>query len=233
MHKEMVSDSPVIQLYAFPDTYSIGVHLLLEEAAVPYRIVNPKLDPSQTDEAFYRASPHGRVPAIIMPDGTTLCESGAILLHLADGFSAQQFTVAADSADRGRYLQWLFYLSSTLQPEVMIIFHPEYYSDDRTIQAELTASAQTRLRQVLTVLEKQYQNRSWMFAKGPTAVDFALANVLLWPECFSDASKRYPSLALMLDAISGRSSLKRIIQWHRGETDVPPQNHKFKSLEQE
>lgn len=210
------------RLYACPNTYSIGVHLLIEEVGVPYSIIDPKVNPSLTDDAFLRASPHARVPALILPNGTTMCESGAIALYLADSLGDQRYSIQSDSIERGRYLQWLFYLSSTLQPDVMIVFHPEHYFPDSERQAELTSAAEKRLEQVWAVLEKEYSKGPWMFQKGPTAVDFALATVLLWPECFPSSSQAYPSLVTMLEALSDRASFKNIMAWHRGETDEPP-----------
>lgn len=222
------------QLYAYPDTYSVGVQLLLEEARVPYRIVNPKRDPSLTDAVFYEASPHGRVPALTLPDGGSMCESGAIALHLADSLCDQQFSVKPDSVDRGRFLQWLFYLSSTLQPDVMVVFHPERYFQDDVRRAALVTAAEQRLAGVWAVLEKEYRHRHlanrgsgsnqqpWLFGQGPTAVDFSLATVMLWPEVYPSLSRAYPSLEAMLQAMSERESFKRIMPWHKGLTsDVP------------
>ncbi len=223
-------DTPSVLFYAYPNTYSIGVHLLLEECQVPYTVINPKLNPAITDSAFYLASPHGRVPALVLPNGSAMCESGAIALYLADTFAGQRFTVAADSVERPGYLQWLFYLSSTLQPDVMMVFHPEHYTSDSKQQAELRDAATRRLLPVWDVLEKACSGQLWMFRQGLTAVDFALATVLLWPECFPPALNRYPALTAMLDALSARDSFKRIMPWHRGEvSEIPalqtPQEH--------
>ncbi len=213
-------------LYAHPDTYSIGVHLLLEESGVPYRIIDPKADPSLTNDIFLNASPHGRVPALIFPNGTTMCESNAIVLHLADSLSEQRYSVKPEAKDRGRYLQWLFYLSSTLQPEVLIVFHPEFYFTDAANQSTLITAAEKRLAHVLAVLEKEYKLQAhsapWMFEHGPTAVDFSLANVLLWPECFTPSTVKYPALSAMLEAVSTRDSFERIMPWHQRTTDEPP-----------
>ena len=221
----MKSEPSIYQLYAYPNTYSIGVHLLLEESEVPYRIINPKDNPPVTDAAFYQASPHGRVPAIILPNGSTLCESGAIALYLADSLCEQKFSINADADDRGLYLQWLFYLSSTLQPDVMKIFHPEYYFSDPARQSALINAAETRLKQVWSVLENEYRQNDqspWMFAQGPTAVDFSLATVMLWPECFPVSSQAYPALDAMLQALSERDSFNRIMPWHHGNTSESP-----------
>jgi len=223
----MKSEPSIYQLYASPNTYSIGAHLLLEESGVPYRIINPRLNPSQTDEAFHQVSPHGRVPALTLPGGTSIIESSAIALHLADSLCDKQFSIDYESEERAPYLQWLFYLSSTLQPDVMLVFHPEYYFADKAQQSALVEAARKRLTNVWQVLEKQYSTKShsapWMFKSGPTALDFSLAPVLMWPECFPTSSNEYPALGAMLSELSERTSFKRIMPWHQRKTDDPPQ----------
>lgn len=224
----MQTESSIYQLYASPNTYSIGAHLLLEESGEPYCIINPRLNPSRNDTAFRSASPHGRVPALILPDGSTLFESSAIALHLADTLCEQSFSIDSDSPHRGHYLQWLFYLSSTLQPDVMLVFHPEYYCPDKAQQVALVESAQHRLEQVWTVLDKEFSRNNhpapWMFESGPTAFDFSLATVMLWPEVFPTSSKTYPALSTMLQALSERTSFKRVMPWHQGTADEPAQH---------
>lgn len=153
-------------------------------------------------------------------------ESSAIALHLADSLCRQKYSIRSDSTERGRYLQWMFYLSSTLQPDVLMVFHPEHYFSDNERQAALVEAAEKRLENVWDVLEKEYSQsggkRPWMFSTGPTAVDFSLATVLLWPECFPASSKAYPALGAMLEALSERASFKYIMPWHESLTDDVP-----------
>ena len=223
----MKPEPSIYQLYASPNTYSIGSHLLLEESGVLYHIINPRINPSLTDIAFHSASPHGRVPALILPSGTSIFESSAIALHLADTLCEQKFSIELDSVDRGPYLQWMFYLSSTLQPDVMLVFHPEFYFPDKARQMALVEAAKNRLTQVWAVLEKAYSGQNhkapWMFESGPTALDFSLATILQWPECFPTSSQAYPALSAMLNALSMRASFKRIMPWHQRMTDELPQ----------
>ncbi len=143
-------------------------------------------------------------------------ESGAIALHLADSLCNGQFSVAADSADRPEYLQWLFYFSSTLQPDVMLQFHPEYYFSDSERQSALKASAMQRLEEIWKILERRYQAGPWMFDNRPTAVDFSLATVLRWPECFPNGIGQYPNLQSSLEAVCQREACQRVMRWHEG-----------------
>ena len=216
------------ELYAYPNTYSIGVHLLLQECCVDYSIVDVSQNGALSGEhqntessaaaSFKHISPHRRVPALRLPDGSSQFESGAIALYLADSLCDGKFSIAADSTSRPEYLQWLFYLSSTLQPEVMMQFHPEQYFDDTSTQQLLKAASVQRLSKIWPILESRYAAGPWMFENRPTAVDFSLATVLLWKECFPAGGTIYPNLGRTLQAIEKRKECEAVLRWHRRET---------------
>lgn len=216
------------ELYAFPNSYALGVHLLLEESGAPYQVIdvrengaleeNSDGDLSTAAEDFKSVSPHQRVPALKLPGGGSLCESGAIALYLGDTLSDGIFGVSTEDERRPEYLQWLFYLSSTLQPEVMLQFHPEDYFTDTDQQNALQKASMERLSEVWTVLESRYAAGPWMFNNRPTAVDFALAPVLSWPECFPADGQNLPNLTRTLSALKERQACKSVWSWHSRES---------------
>ena len=173
---------------------------------------------AQTQAAFLSVSPHQRVPALTLESGGGLCESGAIALYLADTLDNGHYAISQSSVDRPEYLQWLFYLSSTLQPDVMMQFHPEYYFDDKDSQNALMHAAMQRLNEIWAILEQRYANGPWMFDNRPTAVDFSLVTVLRWPECFNNGIGDYPNLQRTLEAIANRPACQRVFRWHDGDT---------------
>ncbi|MFT4725822.1 MAG: glutathione S-transferase [Granulosicoccus sp.] len=215
------------ELYAYPNTYAIGVHLLLQEFGVDYRVIDVSEFGARGEEShsyensdsvsFKQISPHRRVPALRLADGSSQFESGAIALHLADSLCDGEFSIAADSASRPEYLQWLFYLSSTLQPEIMLQFHPEHYFDDTSTQQALKAASMRRLSKIWPVLETRYAAGPWMFEDRPTAVDFSLATVLFWKQCFQPNVSIYPNLLRTLQAIEKREACAEVLCWHRRE----------------
>jgi len=205
-------------LYAYPNTYALGVHLMLEESGASYQLVDVSQNDTRISAEFLAASPHQRVPAMILENGQSLFESGAIALHLADTLCEGKFSMKQNSIHRPEFLQWLFYFSSTLQPDVMMQFHPEYYFSDDAAQQTLKQAAMQRLKVIWEILDNRYQIDSWMFENRPTAVDFALATVLRWPECFPGGIDDFPNLHRTLSAINKRPACRRVIRWHEGIT---------------
>ena len=67
---------------------------------------------------FTRASPMGKVPAII--DGeVAMAESAAICLYIADRYRSGELAPALDDPDRGRFLYWLMYTPAVVEPAMI------------------------------------------------------------------------------------------------------------------
>jgi glutathione S-transferase len=82
------------------------VRLLLAHLGLAYeRRTVDVIDRSNRRDELAALNPTRRVPTLVLDDGRPLGESGAILLHLGEG---TRF-VPADSYDRARMLQWMFF----------------------------------------------------------------------------------------------------------------------------
>ena len=105
-------------LYAHKNSYAMTTHLMLEELGVDYDISWFNVhDPATFPPEFIELNPNARVPVLVTPDGPVY-ESAATLLYLSEHHQGQ--FMPDDSARRARAQQWLIYLMSTLQPEVLI-----------------------------------------------------------------------------------------------------------------
>ena len=70
------------KLYGRQGSGSLAVQVALEEIGAPYERI--WVGREAADVERYRATnPTGRVPALVLPDGTIMFESAAMLIHLA------------------------------------------------------------------------------------------------------------------------------------------------------
>ena len=202
------------RLYSAPNSYAMGAHAMLEEIAAPYELLPVALFQPDPDPDFKAASPHARVPALVY-DGGTIFESGAIALFLAERHPEAGLSLAPEDPRRAAFLQWLFYLSSTLQPEVNIQFHPELYFDDAPTRAALKAASMVRLAAIWPVLDQAYAPGPYLFGDRVSAVDLCLAIQAVWPDCYPGAIEDYPNIARMVAAMQDRPAFQRMLAWHR------------------
>ena len=110
----------MIDLYSWPAPTGHKVHILVEELAIPYRLLPVDIRRGEQHEAGYRSiNPNGKIPAIVdhaPRDGgapVTVFETGAILLYLAE---KEKRYLPVELRSRSDVLQWLFWQVGGLGP---------------------------------------------------------------------------------------------------------------------
>lgn len=200
-------------LFCAPNTYAMAVHAILEEIGVDYRVEWVTLFSDEPDPAFIAASPHGRVPALVGPDGAVF-ESGAIALYLAEKHPQAKLLIEVEDSRRGRFLQWLHYLASTLQPEVILQFHPEFYFENEGAKAALKEASLNRLGKVLQVIDEALEPGPWFFGDRLTIVDCCFAMQAIWPQIYPVSIRDYPNISDMVDRFIARPSARKVLIVH-------------------
>jgi glutathione S-transferase len=108
-----------MKLYWCRQTRAFRIAWLLEEAGLAYeRVVIDIRDPAARGDAAFRAvSPMGKVPAL--EDGSArLWDSGAICIYIVDQYPQCRLGPPVGHADRGRFLQWVTYTNSVIEPSM-------------------------------------------------------------------------------------------------------------------
>jgi GST-like protein len=108
----------MIHLYYWPTPNGHKASIMLEETGLPYQVhpVNI-LAGEQFEPGFLAISPNNRIPAIVDDDANggrvAICESGAILIYLAERMGG---LLPATGAARYRTLQWLMFQVAHVGP---------------------------------------------------------------------------------------------------------------------
>ena len=205
-------------LYCAPNTYAMCAHAVLEEVGADYAIHWVELFTDTPDPAFLAASPHCRTPALLGPDGTVF-ETGAVALYIAERHPGAGLIIPPDDPRRGTFLQWIHYLASTLQPDVIIQYHPEFYHSGSELQDALKDASMQRLSRVFATLETALSEGPFLFGANPTVPDFILGTQTLWDVIFPGGDiSRYPNIARHREALCQRSSVVNMLAQHHAET---------------
>jgi glutathione S-transferase len=127
--------------------------LLLEELGADYEILLFNVhQPPEFPPDFLTLNPNARVPVLVTPDGP-IYESAAVMLYLSERHGGQ-FMPPRDSPKRGPFLQWLIYLMSTFQPEVLIQFNAErYFPDDKSIRNSLKQASMVEITKLWRIID--------------------------------------------------------------------------------
>lgn len=105
-----------MKLYYWPRTRSFTALWMLEELGEPYELVHVNIrEPGHPTVAYRAINPMGKLPGF--QDGeAALGETAAILLYVADKYPGKKFAPQLNDPRRGRFLQWLMFPASTMEP---------------------------------------------------------------------------------------------------------------------
>lgn len=113
----------MITFYHAPWSRASSIHWLLEELGVPFSFSAVAIRAKEgVPEAYRSIQPNKKVPAIDH-DGTVVTERAAITIYLADVFAEAGLAPAPGDSARARYLTWLVYADSVLDPVVAAKAH--------------------------------------------------------------------------------------------------------------
>ena len=124
------------KLYGRPSSGSLAVQVALEEIGAPYERI--WVGREAADEARFRAvNPTGRVPALVLPDGTIMFESAAMLIHLAVSHPQSASAPKPGTSRHATFLQWMVFLSANVYAAAQRIYYPARYSTRGEADAEV------------------------------------------------------------------------------------------------
>jgi glutathione S-transferase len=117
----------VYKLYGRPGSGSFAVQVALEEIGAKYERI--WVGREAADVAQFRATnPTGRVPALVLPDGTTVFESAAMLIHLALEHPQSALAPPSGTGRHAVFLQWMVFLSANVYEAALRIYYSARYS---------------------------------------------------------------------------------------------------------
>jgi len=145
------------------------VRLLLTHLGIPFeRHELDVVDRSNRPEVLGGLNPALRVPTLVLDDGRSLAESGAILFHFATGTEY----LPDDAFDRARVLQWMFYEQYDVEPTIAVARFWSIAGIERPA-AELESKLAGGHR-ALGALERELSERPFLVADRYTIADIAL-----------------------------------------------------------
>jgi GST-like protein len=165
----------MIDLHYWPTPNGKKVTILLEECALPYRIVPCNIGKGdQFEAAFLAISPNNRMPAMVDDDPPgggapiTIFESGAIMMYLAE--KTGKFW---PSDVRGRYevAQWIIWQMANQGPKTGECGHFRRLGDTRGDQSYAVRRFTDEVNRLYGVLNNRLYDRRYLAGDEYTIAD--------------------------------------------------------------
>ncbi|MEO0343975.1 MAG: glutathione S-transferase family protein [Pseudomonadota bacterium] len=105
----------MIKLFTWTTPNGRKISIALEEMGLSYEAIAIDIGAGDQNTPEFRAmNPNGKIPAIVMPDGTIVNESGAILMYLAE--HTGKFAPKYNTPAYWEMLEWMMWQMAGLGP---------------------------------------------------------------------------------------------------------------------
>ncbi len=171
------------KLYAANGGGSMIVEAAFGFTKLPLKIVNVSWhDMGWSSKALKGLNPLGQVPTLIMPDGSVMTESAAIILHLADKVRDFELVPPPGHKQRAAFLRWLMFLVSAVYPTFTYGDVTERWvgmEKDKGAGKALRAATDAHRKVLWRFVESQIRG-PWFLGKSFSALDLYLWPMTYW-----------------------------------------------------
>jgi glutathione S-transferase len=191
----------MIQLYWSPRSRSFSGIWLLEETGLPYeRVLTDIATGAQKAPEFLKINPMGKVPAL--KDGeAALGEAAAICAYIADRYPEVRLAPAPSDPKRARYLQWLFFSPSCIEPALIQIF--------TKLEVPPSTAAWGSATQVFDVLDAALEKGPWILGDEFSAADIVIGSGLNFAVRLFKMVPSRPSFDAYIERCMARPAFQR------------------------
>ncbi|CAD6544878.1 Disulfide-bond oxidoreductase YfcG [Paraburkholderia hiiakae] len=199
----------MIDLYAWGTPNGRKVSIALEELWIPFKVHMVDITKGeQFENSFLAMNPNNKIPVIVDPKGPqgkkiTLCESGAILIYLADKTGK---LLPPSGVERHETIQWLMFQMGGIGPMFGQTHHFRRYAPQETYGLQRYTTETHRLYKVLDgrLAKSEYVAGN----------EYSIADIAIYPwvarfELHQIAWEAIPNVKRWYDSIGSRTAVRR------------------------
>ena len=169
-------------LYGKNGSGSAAIEAALAIIGAPNRLVETaSWEQNKAFAELLKLNPLGQIPTLVLPDGSVLSESAAILIHLGVAHPDSGLLPRDDSA-RAQAIRGLVFIAANCYAAISVIDYPERWCEDadEATQKRIRAGTRARLHQYWEMFADLFPARPYLGGNGIGALDLHAAVVSKW-----------------------------------------------------
>lgn len=131
-------------------------------------------------ESFRSVNPWGQLPTLILPDGSTMTETAAILVHLAACHPDRDLGPEPGTPAHAQFLRWLVFANVNVYEAVLRRSYPFRYTANTEALEGTREAAIARMGEALAVLEGAADPGPFLLGDRMTLADVYVAMLFVW-----------------------------------------------------
>ena len=197
-----------------PGTGSGACEAVLALSGLPYTVKDiDKLPDGSAPADLLAINPLGQVPVLVLPDGSTMTESAAIVMHLADLAPDRSLAPKIGDPDRAAYLRLMVFMSANNYMTDLRYFYSDRFSSDAGHADGIKAKAIEDQARHWRILEDAVNIHGHLVGSALSAADIYLAMLVSWVDDQSVFTERYPRLAAIVARVGQNPVIEKV--WRR------------------
>jgi GST-like protein len=203
-------------LYGFRGSGSAAVEMALELAEVPFRIVDAATwEQTSSIQALAAVNPLKQIPTLVLPDGSILTESAAILIQLGLTHPASCL-LPADAMLRAQAIRGLVYIAANCYSAIGIIDYPERWlaEKDELVKDNVRKGAVQRLHANWDIFAATFPAASFLGGEAPNALDFLAVVVSSWSGARAHLRDSCPDFFALLERVQLHATVAPVYGRH-------------------
>jgi glutathione S-transferase len=193
---------------------AMGARVILEEVGETYELIETEIGAGMPRAPELLAvNPNGWVPVLVWEHGA-IYECGAIVTFLCDRYPEFRLAPAADDTDRGVFLQWLFFFSSSLQTAYQMTYHTDRFCESTADHDSVQHRSARRLHELWQVVNDAIGDGNWMLGDRFSAADIYLFMLTTWlsDEHGHPSIEEFPNVSRVANAVLRRPAVQKVYQ---------------------
>lgn len=196
-------------LYGSQGSGSAAIEVALRRCNLPCRIVRAATWEADSALAELRqVNPLQQIPTLVLPDGSIMTESAAILIHLGLSSPASALLPERPSS-RAQAIRGLVFIAANLYSAIGIIDYPQRWTigNSDLVRDELRQGAKQRLHATWEIFDDCFFPSLTPAGDQPGALDILAAVVSKWSGTRAYLGEHRPEFAAALKRIDAHESV--------------------------
>jgi GST-like protein len=203
-------------LYGKKGSGSASTQAALEIIGAPYRVVETaSWEPNAAFAELLKVNPLGQIPTLVLPDGSVLSESAAILIHLGS-VHPDSGLLPLDAPARAQAIRGLVFIAANCYAAISIIDFPERWcegADEPTLE-RIRAGSRARLHRHWEMFADLFPARPYLGGEKIGALDILAAVVSRWSGSRAHLQQARPAFHATLLRIEAQPQVAPVFAQH-------------------
>jgi GST-like protein len=205
-------------LYGKKGSGSAAAEAALAIVNEPFRLVETaSWEPNDAFAELLKLNPLGQIPTLVLPDGSALSESAAILIHLGSAH-ADSGLLPRETSARAQAMRGMVFIAANCYAAISVIDFPERWCADAdaddAVKERIRAGTRARLHRHWEIFADVFPARPWLGGTEVGALDVHAAVVSKWSGARKHLEQQRPAFFATLQRIEAHPKIAPVFARH-------------------